>query len=47
VKETFSAEALWRRQTFKSLSRECWSCSESFTDPFEFMVHDNRADQTF
>ena len=43
---TFSAETRWRRQTFKSLARESWSCSEGFTDPFEFMVHDNRDDQT-
>src|SRR5277367_2932513 len=45
-KGTFSAETLRRRLTFRSLDRESWSCSEGFTDPFEFMVHDNRDDQT-
>src|SRR5271154_44832 len=43
---TFSPETLWRRLTFRSLARESWSCSEGFTDPFGFMVHDNRDDQT-
>ena len=43
---TFSAETLWSRLTFKSLDRESWSCSEGFTDPFEFIVHGNRDDQT-
>ena len=43
---TFSAETLRRRLTFRSLDRESWSCSEGFTDPFEFIVHDNRDDQS-
>ena len=43
---TFSADTLRRRLTFRSLDRESWSCSDGFTDPFEFIVHDNREDQT-